>query len=215
MDYEVLSATPVMSHRTVTLFNGYLSKMQAGHAEIVPAVQAVAASYGHPASTSQAIALLRSTPSLSKTYQLMGSFPAMYASFHTMVATMGTDVPDFLAVRALPPFTWFPHFFILPSLAAVALGLLLLRPTVAGVAGGAGGAEPTGPVPEEPGEAAQGSGSAEAPERQEPGRQDGPLPVLAGAAAAPTPQLERTRVTRPEVRPRRLLPRAKKAKARP
>ncbi|MHB8293919.1 MAG: hypothetical protein ACYDH5_04715 [Acidimicrobiales bacterium] len=35
---------PVMSHRTVTLFNGYLSKMQAGHAEIVPAVQAVAAS---------------------------------------------------------------------------------------------------------------------------------------------------------------------------
>lgn len=123
----VVGGSPVMSEATVRLFDGYLATMRAGHAEIVPAIQAVAARYGHPIGPGEAVQFIDSDPRLAKVGDILRRFPTMYASFHGMLATMQKDVPDYQAVRALPPFTLFPYFFIVPGLLIAATGVVLLR----------------------------------------------------------------------------------------
>lgn len=117
---------PVMSAHTVEAFDGYLAKMKAGDSEIVPMVQDVAALYGKTVSTSQAVRFVKSDPALSQVAAVMSGFPAMYRNFHNMLTTMAKDLPDYKAVAALPPFTLFPWFFILPG-AIVALAGWRLR----------------------------------------------------------------------------------------
>lgn len=123
----VPGSPPIMSNDTVTLFNGYLSTMQKGHDEIVPAIQAVAASQGRTISASEARDFIRSDVKVSQLSDIVDRFPTMYASFHGMLTVMARDVPDYEAVKALPPFTVFPFLFIIPGALVAAAGALILR----------------------------------------------------------------------------------------
>lgn len=116
----------IMTHDTVTLFNGYLSSLQAGRREIIPAIQAVAAQYRHPISAAEAAAFVKGDPKLASVNTILDGFPAMYDSFHGMLTVMDKDIGDYEAVKALPPFTMFPYFFILPGIIiALAAGAVL------------------------------------------------------------------------------------------
>jgi hypothetical protein len=122
----VQGSPPVMSHETVTQFNGYLSTLLAGRGEILPAIQAVAAQYGTTITATQAKDFLTSDPKLTKLSDIEARFPTMYASFHGMMAVMEKDVEDYQAVQALPPFTLFPYFFIIPGLLVAAAAAVVL-----------------------------------------------------------------------------------------
>lgn len=109
-------SAPVMSLKTVAQFDGYVAEMRLASTEIVPAVQDAAATFGHRhISASTATAFLASQPSLALVYRIERDFPAMYRSFHHMLATMAKDMPDYQAVQELPSFSLFPLFFYVPG----------------------------------------------------------------------------------------------------
>ncbi|MBV8528742.1 MAG: hypothetical protein JOZ75_10530 [Candidatus Dormibacteraeota bacterium] len=123
----------IMSDATANQFNSYLSYLNAGHREIVPAVQAVAAQFGQSISAAEAQSFIAGDPKLAKVNDIVNRFPTMYASFHGMLTVMAKDVADYEAVRALPRFTLFPWFFIIPGLiVAVAAALILGSDSKAG-----------------------------------------------------------------------------------
>lgn len=123
----------VMSMATVKQFDRYVAAMRVGAAEIVPAVQDAASAYGGASiSTDQALAFLRSDPTLSLDYRLATGFGPMYAQFHRILTTMAADMGDYRAVLALPSFSLFAYFFLAPGiivsvLAATALGAFRRR----------------------------------------------------------------------------------------
>ena len=55
-------------------------------------------------------------------------WPVVIDDMGEMLDTMETNLDNFAAVDALPPFPLFPWFFVAPGVIAVALGILSLRP---------------------------------------------------------------------------------------
>jgi hypothetical protein len=60
-------------------------------------------------------------------------WPGIDADMGSMLSTMQRDLPDYQAVKALPPFWMFPWFFVLPGLIIAAVAALVLRRSRRGV----------------------------------------------------------------------------------
>lgn len=58
---------------------------------------------------------------------LADKWPGIYADMGEMLTTMGANLDNFSAVRALPPFPLFPWFFVAPGVIAVGLAVWGLR----------------------------------------------------------------------------------------
>lgn len=113
---DVNSSQAVMSLATVRQFDSYVAAMRQASAEIVPAVQDAASSYGGQSiSASQALDFLKSDRNLQLDYTLATDFAPMYAQFHRILTTMAADMGDYQAVVALPSFKLFSYFFIAPG----------------------------------------------------------------------------------------------------
>lgn len=124
---DVGSNQAVMSMATVRQFDAYVSAMNAAAAEIVPAVQDAARTYGAQTITAgQALSFLAHDPNLALAYQLATGFGPMYREFHQILTTMAKDMGDYQAVVALPSFKLFTYFFLVPGAVAALAGLVVL-----------------------------------------------------------------------------------------
>ncbi|MHB1533254.1 MAG: hypothetical protein ACYC1D_01320 [Acidimicrobiales bacterium] len=122
------SSPAVMSLATVRQFDRYVSEMHAAVPEIIYAVQDASLNFAHRSiSAAQAKAFLAADPSLSLTNTLANGFAPMYGEFHRILTTMALDMADYQAVQALPSFSLFPYFFIIPGALVLVLALVGLR----------------------------------------------------------------------------------------
>jgi hypothetical protein len=103
---------PIMTREKLTTVQGYFLTLGNGEAEARGV--AVPAS-GLPASV---------TPALAR---FSADWPRINREMSPFVGVMADNLDNFAAVDALPPFWLFPWFFVIPGLAAVALGAGALR----------------------------------------------------------------------------------------
>ncbi len=111
---------PFMTTAEITQFRGFLADIGAAEAETAETIE--------PALEAQ----LGGADAVEKTYPSLTTFherwPVVRDDMGEMLDTMETNLDNFAAVDALPPFPLFPWFFVAPGLIAVGLGLFSLRP---------------------------------------------------------------------------------------
>ena len=61
--------------------------------------------------------------------EFSATWPAMLQDFNPMIATMRDNVDRFDGVAAMPPFGWFPWFFLVPGLLVTVTAIAALRGT--------------------------------------------------------------------------------------
>lgn len=110
---------PFMTQERLSDFDGFLDQIDAAEAEartvLVPAVSQV-----QPAPE----AALRRVATFSDHWR---GENGIFADMDEMVATITANIANFEAVDALPPFSLFPFFFIMPGLILAGLAFALLR----------------------------------------------------------------------------------------
>jgi hypothetical protein len=105
---------PMMTDERVGRVQGYFITMGAAEGEIRNKVAPLVADEGLPVS-------------VSATEQFSDEWPTIVGDFAPMVATMGDNVDNFEGIDALPTFSLFPWFFVIPGLLIAALALFAGR----------------------------------------------------------------------------------------
>ena len=114
------SFQPIMTQAKVSAFRGYMAEIGRGEAQAAgPVTQVVAQKTG------------QSVSAVNQRYGSLATFekqwPGIDSDMGSMLSTMQKDLPDYQAVKALPPFWMFPWFFVLPGLIIAAVAASVLR----------------------------------------------------------------------------------------
>ena len=114
------SFQPIMTQAKVNAFRSYMAEIGRGEAEAAgPVTAAVAQKVGQPVGA------------VNQRYGSLATFekqwPGIDSDMGSMLSTMQKDLPDYQAVKALPPFWMFPWFFVLPGLIIAAVAASVLR----------------------------------------------------------------------------------------
>jgi hypothetical protein len=103
---------PFMTHAKVAQIQGYFLTIGAGEGQA--RLQLEPALHGRP------------TPALATLHR---EWPQISATMAPMIGAMADNVDNYLGVAALPPFTLFPWFFVIPGVGVAALALVRPRPS--------------------------------------------------------------------------------------
>lgn len=106
---------PFMTTKKVRTIQGYFRVIGEGEGDLRVGVFGALETEGG-VSASQLEAQLPATAKFSK------GWPTMFGDFGQMIGTMTDNVDNYQAVDALPPFTLFPWFFVVPGLLIAVLG---------------------------------------------------------------------------------------------
>ncbi len=111
---------PYMNTTVLDRFQGWLDTVNGSDHELVTEQEGLAAARLHlsPAQFDQSYASLTS---------FEHAWPVAYRQMSSLVGSIKGNIGNYDAVRALPPFTLFPYFFVAPGVFLVGLSALLLR----------------------------------------------------------------------------------------
>ncbi len=111
---------PYMTEDQVALFQGYMAKIRAADQEIHDVIEAGIVDGG-----------VLDQAAYDAQFSLVSGFsdqwPAIDADMTDLLDTMETNIDNFEAVDALPPFALFPWFFVLPGLIIAGLAFAAYR----------------------------------------------------------------------------------------
>lgn len=107
---------PYMTQQNISKFKGYMDMIDRGYKETL--------GRGLPAAGTTVNDVSATYPQVSAFIQ---GWPAIYSDMSGMLDQMVTDIDNFEAVAALPPFKLFPWFFVAPGLMVAAFAWVALR----------------------------------------------------------------------------------------
>lgn len=107
---------PYMTTSNISKFQGYMDMFQSAHAETL--------GRGLPAAGTDLNTVGTKYPQVGTFVQ---QWPGIYSDMSGMLKQMTSDIDNFEAVAALPPFILFPWFFVMPGLMIAAFAWLALR----------------------------------------------------------------------------------------
>lgn len=111
---------PYMQPAVIAEFQGYVDTVDAGAQELQGRARFVAASrLGMPSDTFDT--------EYSSLVQFEKDWPAARDDMRVLLDTIDANIGNYGSVAALPPFTLFPYFFVLPGLMIAAVAFLGLR----------------------------------------------------------------------------------------
>ena len=107
---------PYMTTQNISRFQGYMDGFDRAHEETVVR--------GLPAAGTTATDVSTAYPQVG---MFVEQWPTIYSDMSGMLKQMTSDIDNFEAVAALPPFTLFPWFFVLPGLMIAVIAWMTLR----------------------------------------------------------------------------------------